>query len=88
MKLQGQVALDVANAWARAFGAHGTPSGLLVDGQGMVVSGMAPGMDALRELRRQALETDRQDHATGNHPDRCADIARQEAMTLGGAPAS
>jgi thiol-disulfide isomerase/thioredoxin len=50
MGLRAPVTLDVGFAAGRAFGAHGTPSAVLIDNSGRIASEMAVGAPAILEL--------------------------------------
>lgn len=52
MGLRSPVVLDQGFAVAGTFGSHGTPSGILVDGQGRIASGLAVGAEAVLALAR------------------------------------
>jgi peroxiredoxin/uncharacterized membrane protein YphA (DoxX/SURF4 family) len=52
MGLSSTVVLDQQFAVGRAFGASGTPSGVLVDAEGKIASGVAVGAPAVLELAR------------------------------------
>lgn len=76
----GRTILDEGAALADAFEAHGTPSAVLVDRDGMVASWVAPGADAIERLVREAAQP--------GPPEIGESAPAVEVETLDGAPFS